>query len=153
MAKSSKTKKITRRDAVVLLGAGALAAHGQPASARTQKPSSPPKPKPGRPDRCGKPAVVEPYEFRTSDGQTHQAMLAATCCGESRTAVLVGVARPGISVSAGGPAHLKPLTDRLEVDQLDEYCFMIWGLTEQQANMLRESAPNTLGLTRRLAPK
>jgi hypothetical protein len=151
MAKSSKAKKITRRDAVVLLGAGAIAAHGKPASAHAQTSQKPPKA--GRPDRCGKPATVEPYEFKTSDGQTHQAMLAATCCGESRNAVFVGVGKTGTGVSTGGPNHLKPMTDRLEVDQLDEYCFMIWGLTQQQSDLMRESAPKTLGLTLRIAPK
>jgi hypothetical protein len=45
------------------------------------------------------------------------------------------------------------MTDRLEVDQLDEYCFMIWGLTQQQSDLMRESAPKTLGLTLRIAPK
>lgn len=147
MAKSSKAKKITRRDAVVLLGAGAIAAHGQPASARTQSSQKPPKA--GRPDRCGKPATVEPYQFTTSDGQVHQAMLAATCCGESRNAVFVGVGKSGTSVSGGGPGHLKPMTDRLEVDQLDEYCFMIWGLTEAQVNQTREITTQTLKLTLR----
>lgn len=147
MAKSSKSKKITRRDAVVLLGAGALAAHGTPASARTQQTQKPPKS--GRPDRCGKPAVVIPYEFKTSDGQTHQAMLAQTCCGESQNAVFVGVGKPGKNVTVGGPGHLKPMTDRLEVDQLDEYCFMIWGLTEAQVNQARETTTQTLNLTLR----
>ena len=148
MAKSSKAKKITRRDAVVLLGASAIAAHGKPASARTQSPQKP-SPKSGRPDRCGQPAVVTPYQFTTSDGQVHQAMLAHTCCDESRNAVFVGVGKPGKGVSAGGPGHLKPMTDRLAVDQLDEYCFMIWGLTEVQVNQARETTTQTLKLTLR----
>ena len=149
MAKSSKSKKISRRDAVVLLGAGALVARGKRASASK---SADAQQSGGRPDRCKGDAIVVPYEFRIGS-EVHQAMLAYTCCRESQNAILVGVAEPQKTVSNNGQRHLKPMTDRLKVDRLDEYCFMIWGLTEQQAKSLQESSTKTLGLELRVTPK
>lgn len=149
MAKSSKSRKISRRDAVVLLGTGVLVARGKGASARRAEGAQQP---PGRPDRCKDDAVVVPYEFRIGS-EVHQAMLAFTCCRESQNAILVGVAEPQKTVSNNGQRHLKPMTERLKVDRLDEYCFMIWGLTDAQNKMLLESMPKTLGLTLRVNPK
>ena len=148
MAKSSKARKMSRRDAVVLLGASALVARGKRASAAKADGAQ----QPGRPDRCKGDAIVVPYEFRIGS-EVHQAMLAYTCCRESQNAILVGVAEPQKTVSGNGQRHLKPMTDRLKVDRLDEYCFMIWGLTETQAKQLQESSTKTLGLQLRIAQK
>lgn len=142
MAKSSKTRKISRRTAVVMMGAGTLLASRGRASGRTRQPGKP------RPDRCVDPAIVVPYEFQLG-GQTHHAMLAATCCSESQNAILVGVEEAGRKPRPSGKSHLKPLTDRLNMDKLDEYCFMVWGLTEAQMNQMREVMPKTLGLVTR----
>jgi len=53
--------------------------------------------------------------------------------------VLIGAGDTTRTPTPTGIAHLAPLRARLERDSLEEYCFMIWGLSEQQLKILRST--------------
>ncbi len=136
MAKTSKPKKITRRDAVAILGAGTVFGAVRPEPVHAREMVQP------RPDRCG--GVAEVSEYVGPGG--HRIILADTCCGESQTAILVGTQQPGRKPSPNGQRHLKPLTDRLTTANLEEYCYMVWGLTDAELKSVREMMPARLNL-------
>jgi hypothetical protein len=131
MARRPTAKRITRRNAVALLGAGAVMAATRPEPVRAQKPSK----------ECAAQAPVRRY------GQpTRRYLMADTCCEESRNAVLVGVEEPSFKPTQTGKMHLKALHMALLQEKLAEYCVMIWGLTEAQVNQIRAEVPKQLNL-------
>jgi hypothetical protein len=142
MAKKRSSPKITRRAAVTMLGAGAVIGGVRGKSEAETLAQGPP---------CATPASVREFDIVVA-GKTRLAMLADTCCEESRTAVLAG--------TVGGPrptqttrTHLKLLTDTLARETLDEYCFMIWGLDRTQVNTLYAMVPERLLLKARATKK
>jgi hypothetical protein len=140
MAKKSTAKNVSRREAVVMLGAGTVlgaitpgrAAGAQPGSAQPQKGPHP---------SCKVPADVNAYTGTNSD----PILASLSCCDETLNAVLVGVEQAGKQPTTLGKTHLKPLQDGLNYAKLREYCFMIWGLEEKEARMLFETLPLKLG--------
>lgn len=132
MARKPTAKKITRRDAVALLGVGAVvgAALPEPVGARQ-----------GPKQECAGEAPVDRY------GQpTRRYLLADTCCDESRNAILVGVEEKNFKPTKNGKLHLKKLREALVEEKLAEYCLMIWGLTMPQVQQLRKQLPADLRL-------
>jgi hypothetical protein len=99
------------------------------------------------------PSCETPAQVGTYRRGSRQAIISYSCCDETRNAVLVGVAEPQRQPTQRGRNHLQPLRNRLTVDKLDEYCFMIWGLDEKQVKMLFESVPSQLLMEKRDAPK
>ena len=127
MAKKAKTRKLTRRDAVAMLGAGTvLGVARAPLTAATPG---------GQQDHpsCDVPALVATYK-RSSN----LAILSVSCCEETKNALLVGVQEPTGTrqPTTRGKSHLKPLQHRLNNDNLLEYCFMMWGISATQAQQL-----------------
>jgi hypothetical protein len=127
------TRKLTRRDAVALLGAGTVMS-----TARTVSGSAP---EPQNEAACNSDAVVVTYK-----SGNNQALLSYSCCNETLNAVLVGVAEPRRNPTVRGKTHLKKLRDELVAANLLEYCFMIWGLKGDQAQSLLKAMPTQLGL-------
>ena len=74
------------------------------------------------------------------------ALVSFSCCEETKNALLVGVKERTESVSQPHAARStsKPLKDRLNNDNLLEYCFMIWGITEKQALQLFADDPEAV---------
>jgi len=128
MAKKSSARRITRRDAITLIGVGAISGVPRAASARS------PQPHP----ECKNPATVSHLHQGTT-----QAIASYSCCEETKHAIFLGVGEPG-TPSSQGQTHLKPLQNELHNAQLLEYCFMMWGLTEAQAKNLYERVPKDL---------
>jgi len=137
MARKPTTRKLTRRDAVALMGAGTVmaAVRNAPIEAAGGEAQG------GVP--CGKPA-----QTATLSKGGRQAIASLSCCDETRNAILVGVEEPKKTVTKGGKTHLAPIRDRLVTDNLEEYCFMIWGLDEKQAVSLYENTWKTMGFER-----
>jgi hypothetical protein len=129
MAKKSSGRRITRRDAITLIGAGAISGTASPAEAQPPHPS------------CDHPGAVTHYKKSANN-----AIVSLTCCEETKNAILVGVEEQGKKATLRGKTHLKPLRDRLINDQLLEYCFMLWGLDQKQAQSLFDRLPKELGL-------
>jgi hypothetical protein len=127
------TGKLTRRDAVALLGAGTVMS-----TVRTVSGSAP---EPQSDAACNSDAVVVTYK-----SGNNQALLSYSCCNETLNAMLVGVAEPRRAPTGRGKKHLKKLRDELVAANLEEYCFMIWGLKEEQAKSLSKSVPTQIGL-------
>jgi hypothetical protein len=136
MAKQPTTTKLTRRAAVALMGAGTVAAAVKAAPAKAAEGMQ------GK-QECGTPALVE-----TLGKGNRQAIASFSCCDETRNALLAGVEEPKIRPRPTGKAHLRPLRDRLTSDNLEEYCFMIWGLDEKQARSLYDTVPQQMGFER-----
>ena len=136
MARKPTTRKLTRRDAVALMGAGTVMAAvrtGPAAAAETVQGSVP----------CGKPA-----QTATLSKGGRQAIASLSCCDETKNAILVGVQEPNKTTSKGAKAHLGPIRDRLVTDKLEEYCFMIWGLDQKEATALYENTWKQMGFER-----
>jgi hypothetical protein len=132
MAKQA-TRKVTRRQAVALLGAGTVM------STLGTVPGSGEEPPQGL--SCNDLAAVHTYKSGNS-----QALVSLSCCAETLNAVLAGVEEPKHRPTGPGKKHLKPLRDQLVASSLEEYCFMIWGLKKEQADGLSKSVPTQLGL-------
>jgi hypothetical protein len=128
------TRKLTRRDAVALLGAGTVMSTVRTVSASGEEPRQ-------NEAACSRDAVVATY--KSPNGH---ALLSYSCCNETLNAVLVGVAERGRVPTSRGKTHLKKLRDELLTANLEEYCFMIWGLKGDQATSLLKSVPTQLGL-------
>jgi hypothetical protein len=137
MARKPTTRKLTRRDAVALLGAGTVMAAVHPAAPAAEAA--------GAEAQGGGIACDKPGQVGTFGRGNHQALASFSCCEETRNAILVGVGEPKRQPNTRGKGHLKPLRDRLVVDNLEEYCFMIWGLNEQQARDLYTKVPRDMG--------
>ena len=128
MARRPTTTRITRRDAVVLLGAGAVAGATRTVPVRAQQPK-PPK-------ECQDEADVRRY------GQpTRRYLVADTCCEESRTAILLAVEEQNHKPTINGKKHFKALRQALVEEKLAEYCVMVWGLDMEQVKTLRQQIP------------
>jgi hypothetical protein len=144
MAKTRSPRGISRRDAVALLGAGTvLGTIGADVEAAA----------PGAVQdhpSCDKPMVVDALQ-RGIGTPPRLALVSYSCCDETRNAVLVGVEEPMRKPTSRGKAHLKPLQTRLSQDNLEEYCFMIWGLSEEQVMTLRATVTKELGFAPRAA--
>jgi hypothetical protein len=136
MAKKTTARKLTRRD-VVVLGAGTVVAamRSTPASAQDH-PS------------CDSPSVVETLAGR-SRGKPRNVLVSYSCCEETKNAILVGVEEPKAQPTRRGKDHLKPLQTRLNYDALEEYCFMIWGLDEEQAKQMSAATVKMFGFAPR----
>ena len=112
MARKAKTRKLTRRDAVALLGAGTVLGVARtpltatPIEAVQQDPS------------CNDPAQVATYTR-----SNFEAIVSFSCCQETKNALLAGVEDPKGKPNNRGKAHLKPLQNRLNTDNLLEYLF------------------------------
>jgi hypothetical protein len=128
------TRKVTRRQAVALLGAGTVMSTvgAAPGSGEAL-------PQGGL--ACNDVAIVNTYRTGNS-----QALVSYSCCAETLNAVLAGVEEPKHRPTGPGKKHLKPLRDQLVSASLLEYCFMIWGLKKEQADGLAKSVPMQLGL-------
>ncbi len=135
MAKQAKTRKPARRAAVARKGADTAAAGVRAAPRKRGKSSHDDL-------KCAEPARVFPY---SSGGRL--ALVSFSCCEETRHAVFAGVGKRGKSPREIGKKHLRPLRTSLERDKLEEYCFMTWGLNEEQARTLSESVPEQMGFT------
>jgi hypothetical protein len=135
------TKTLKRREALALMGAGTVMAAVRPAAAAVEVQGG---------NACNKPAEVGTYR---RSGM--QAVVSFSCCEETLNALLVGVEEPKRAPKPRGKTHLKPLRDRLVTDNLEEYCFMIWGLKEEQARSLYDSIPKQVGMEpdKRVSPK
>jgi hypothetical protein len=129
------TRKVTRRQAVALLGAGTVI------STVGTVPGSGEEPPQGGGLSCNDVATVHTYKSGNS-----QALISFSCCAETLNAVLAGVEEPKHRPTGPGKKHLKPLRDQLVAASLLEYCFMIWGLKKEQADGLSKSVPTQLGL-------
>lgn len=140
MAKKSNARRITRRDAITLIGVGAISGVPRTAAARYSPPPEHPQ--------CNNPAIVSQYRKGTTE-----AIASFSCCEETKNAVLVGVAEPGRAATALGKKHLLPLQTRLDNSQLLEYCFMMWGLKEEEAKNLYQTVPKNLGFELVANPK
>ena len=140
MAKKRSSGKITRRDAVTMLGAGAMLGGvcGNSEGAETLAQGPP----------CSMPANVTEFDIVVG-GKTRLAMLADTCCEESQTAILAGTEVAGRKPTPNTKTHLKRLTDRLQASTLDEYCFMIWGLSQADVKSLYAMLPERLKMSAR----
>lgn len=116
MAKTkTKTKKLTRREMVVLLGSGVLVATtGEPAEA--QGPA------------C---RVVSPN--RGTGSSKNMILSGDPCCKDSLAVFLKGMGMPS-NVSGAAKANLKPLADALKASENDllEYSVMLWGLKKDE---------------------
>jgi hypothetical protein len=118
MAKTkTRTKKLTRREMVVLLGSGVLVASaGEPAEAQGAA--------------C---RVVSPN--KGSGKGSNMVLSGDPCCRDS-----VAVFLNGMTTNLGGSvkANLKPLADALRANQknLLEYSVMIWGLKEEERDAI-----------------
>ena len=135
MAKKAKTRKLTRRDAVTLLGAGTVMGVARtPLATAGEVVQKDPK--------CDNPCVAETY----SKGSV-QLLVSYSCCEETRNAIFVGVQDPKGKPNQRGKDHLKPVQTRLNYDTLLEYCFMIWGIDEAQAKVLFNVVPKTLDIS------
>ena len=136
MARKPKTTKLTRRDAVAMLGAGTVlgVARTPLTMAQTSQVQHP---------SCDTPALVATYQ-----GGAAQAVVSLTCCEETKNALLVGVQEPGGKrmPTKRGKMHLQPLEYRLNNDNLLEYCFMIWGISGEQAKQLFDTVPKQFKL-------
>jgi hypothetical protein len=141
MPKKPTTAQITRRDAVAMLGAGPLMGVVRPARQGSTVP--------GRPD----PSCKDPADVTTFSNGTRDAFISYSCCFETKNAVLTGVEEPGYRATPTGKAHLAPVRDRLIADRLDEYCYMIWGLSKEQVQELSKLVPERFKLNKREAPK
>ena len=140
MARKPTTRKLTRRDAVALMGAGTVmaAVRAAPAEAAGEAQG---------PVECSKPA-----QTTTLSKGSRRAIASLSCCEETKNAILVGVQEPGKSVSKGAKTHLGPIRDRLVADNLEEYCFMIWGLDEKSAMRLYDNTWKEMGFERTTTP-
>lgn len=124
--------KISRRKAVAMLGAGTVIGAVLPDDTRAL-----PMMQGG--DACKTAARAVRY----SSG-TRRVLLVDSCCSETRNNILAGVGGPP-SVPQG-KAHLKEVVDNLRLattnasETLEEYCFMLWGLTEKQLQYMRTQA-------------
>ncbi len=136
MAKQAKTRKPVRRAAVARKGAGTAAAGVRAAPRKRGKSSHGDL-------SCNEPALVFTY---SSGGRL--ALVSYSCCQETRHAVFAGVGKPAKFPRPSGKKHLRPLRAGLERDNLEEYCFMMWGLNEEQARTLSASVPEQVGFTR-----
>jgi hypothetical protein len=142
MARKTTARKLTRRDAVALMGAGTVMAAVRPGPA-----AATPKGQKSKPE-CNMPAIVS-----TLGRGTAEAIASYSCCDETRNAVLTGVGEPGKSATVQGKAHLAPLRNRLVNSNLLEYCFMIWGLKEEEAKTLFATVPQQFKFEPRDSPK
>jgi len=144
MAKTRSPRGISRRDAVALLGAGTvLSTIGAEAEATTPAAAQP------HPS-CDDPMVVDALQTGTGT-PPRLGLLSYSCCDETKNALLVGVEEPMRKPTNRGKTHLKPLQTRLSQDNLEEYCFMIWGLSEAQVKTLRSTVSKELGFVARSA--
>ena len=126
------TRKLTRREAVTLLGTGAVVGTGSTAtSGAAGQPKHP---------SCDQVADVKAYRNRSQ-----QALVGYTCCDETKNAILVGVDDPAHNPTSRGKAHLKKWQGELKTANLLEYCFMVWGLDEAQIKTLLASFPKQMG--------
>jgi hypothetical protein len=143
MARRTTSRKLTRRDAVALLGAGTVAG-----AVRTV-------PTGAREVVQGGPSCKQEAPVGTFRNGSLLALTSYSCCEETRNAILVGVEDPGPTVKPNpiGKAHLKALQTRLNSDKLEEYCLMIWGLSDSQVRKFFEALPVQLGFEKRDAPK
>jgi hypothetical protein len=137
MARKAKTRKLTRRDAVAMLGAGTVLG-----VARTPLTAAKEVVQPDHPS-CDVPAQVATYKR-----SNNLAIVSVSCCDETKNALLVGVQEPTGTrkPTPRGKTHLKPLEYRLNNDNLLEYCFMMWGISAAQAQQLFETMPKQFDL-------
>lgn len=127
MATAARPKKLSRRNMIALLGsgtvAGAMGTIADPVEARGIS--------------CDNPAFVrrqQPARGRTRGSTGTPGLLTSeSCCVETRAAILKGFA----AGTTRGKTHLAPLKGELEHDTLEEFCVMVWGLTDVQRKELR----------------
>jgi len=82
---------------------------------------------------CDRPAIARPG---TLTGTTQRVLQCETCCFETKADVVGGFS----GLSARGKTHLRPVTDRLNAETLEEWVFMIWGLKRHQLEEFKEIA-------------
>jgi hypothetical protein len=133
MARRTTSRKLTRRDAVALLGAGTVigAVRTAPAASRAVAQGD---------ISCDTPAVVG-----TLGRGSRLGLFSYSCCEETKNALLVGVQEKNRKPTERGKAHLVGLQERLRYDNLEEYCFMLWGLNQEQAIQLAKTLPQQMG--------
>jgi hypothetical protein len=124
----STTRKLSRRQAVTLLGSGVVmlrpGAGEEPVTAATA-------------DAC---AAVQPIKgplgTATSSGVSRAVVLGNPCCQEGMEAFFTGFNH----VKGNTKAHLKDFAAALQDSrgELEEYCVMVWGLKKEDSDHLRE---------------
>jgi hypothetical protein len=113
---NTKTKKLSRREMVALLGSGMLVATtGEPAEAQGAA--------------C---RVVSPN--KGSGGTKNLILSGDPCCKDSVAVFLKGMAYVGTNAKA----NLKPLADALRANEndLQEYSVMLWGLKQDERDAI-----------------
>jgi hypothetical protein len=158
MAKAkSKTKKLSRRELVTLLGSGMVfmgTAGGGTAEAQAKakgrgkaNANNPPPPPP--PSVCQN---VIPFEGRAGTGNNaHTILMANPCCKEGVNVFFTGFDKVGNPTKG----HLKDFADLLtgSKNALEEYCVMVWGLKGQEQVDLVKSMTEKFQMTAYKAKK
>jgi len=120
MAKTkTKTKKLTRREMVVLLGSGVLVATtGEPAEAQG-------------------PACRTVSPSRGTGSSKNLILSGDPCCKDSLAVFLKGMGMTS-TVTGAAKANLKPLADALKASENDllEYSVMLWGLKKEERDAI-----------------
>ena len=137
MGRNPTAKRVTRREAVALIGAGAVFGT-RPKAARARERVQ------GR-GPCDYDATVD-EQTRSGPPPHTKIMFVNSCCSETKNAILAGVAHPQTKPTQAGQKHLKPLQDKLDTVALAEYVYMIWGLTGGDVERLNALIPKELGI-------
>jgi len=139
MARKHTAKRLTRRDAVALLGAGTVFG-----TVRLESRHAGDFMQSGK-DACKELAKVQKLSSGTGKN-VRQVLFVDSCCSETKNAILVGVEDPGKKTTPNGKIHLAPVQRDLKAATLEEYCFMVWGLDEAQVKAMRDMVPTQLKL-------
>jgi len=138
MARERTSKRLTRRDAVALLGAGTVFG-----TVRLESRHAGDFLQAGK--ECKDPAKVLKLTAGTGK-KARQILFVDSCCSETKNAILVGVEDPGKKATKLGKTHLAPVQRDLNAANLEEYCFMVWGLDEAQVKAMYDMVPTRLKL-------
>lgn len=145
---------ITRRKAVAMLGAGTVIGAVLPDDTSAL-------PTMQGDEACKRRARAVRYTSSQTGrgGGARRVLFVDSCCSETRNNILAGAGGP--PTVPQGKDHLRDVVDNLRLattdasERLEEYCFMLWGLTEKQLQYLRTQAETEfkLAIAPELKPK